>query len=67
MDRIIHFTVFCLENYKQVHNMTGKDALAIFDENEVFDYIKKFYDILHMTGDGYIVKDIDRYIESRVN
>jgi hypothetical protein len=67
MDRIIDFTVFCLENYKQVHNMTGKDALEIFNENDVFDYIKKFYDILHTTGDGYIVKDIDRYIESRVN
>jgi pectate lyase len=47
--------------------MTGKDALEIFNENDVFDYIKKFYDILHTTGDGYIVKDIDRYIESRVN
>lgn len=67
MDRIIGFTVFCLENYKQVHNMTGKDALEIFNKNQVFDYIKNFYDILHSTGDGYIIKDIDRYIESRVN
>ncbi len=67
MDRIIGFTVFCLESYKQVNHMTGKDALKVFDENQVFDYIRKFYDILHTTGEAYIVKDIDRYIESRVN
>lgn len=67
MDRIIDFTVFCLENYKQAHSMNGKDALDIFDKNEVFDYIRKFYDILHTTGAGYIVEDIDRYIASRMN
>ncbi len=67
MDSIMDFTVFCLESYKQVHHMTGKDTLEVFDENEVFDYIRKSYDILHTTGEAYIVKDIDRYIDLRVN
>jgi hypothetical protein len=36
-------------------------------ENKVFDYIKAFYDVLHSTGQEYIVEDIDLYISSRQN
>ena len=65
MNKTIDFTVFCLESYKQAHNMTGKVALKVFNEYNVFDYIKSFYDVLHTTGQDYIVKDIDIYIKSR--
>ncbi|MHB8126596.1 MAG: DUF3791 domain-containing protein [Desulfitobacteriaceae bacterium] len=67
MDRNIDFTVFCLESYKNAHHLTGKAALIVFNENKVFDYIKSFYDVLHSTGQGYIVEDIDLYINSRHN
>ncbi|MCT4596149.1 MAG: DUF3791 domain-containing protein [Anaeromicrobium sp.] len=63
MDKIVDFTVFCLENYKQTHHMTGKDALETFNKNEVFDYIRKFYDVLYTFGE----RDIDKYIELRGN
>lgn len=65
MDKIIDFTVFCLESYKQAHNISGKSALKIFNDNNVFDYIKSFYDVLHSNGEGYIVEDIDMYINSK--
>ncbi|OPJ55667.1 DUF3791 domain-containing protein [Clostridium chromiireducens] len=65
MNRSIDFTVFCIESYKQAHNISGKAALKIFNDNKVFDYIKSFYDVLHTTGQDYIVKDIDFYIDSR--
>ncbi len=65
MDRTIDFTVFCLESYKQAHHLTGKDVLKVFDDYKVFDYIKSFYDVLHSTGQDYIVEDIDIYIKSR--
>lgn len=67
MDKMIDFTVFCIESYKQNHHITGKDTIKVFGDNEVFDYLRKFYDILHTTGEAYIIKDIDRYIKSRVN
>ncbi|SMB80486.1 Protein of unknown function [Desulfonispora thiosulfatigenes DSM 11270] len=67
MDKNINFIVFCLESYKQAHNLTGKDALKIFNDYKVFDYIKSFYDVLHSTGQDYIVEDIDEYIKSRRN
>lgn len=67
MDRNIDFTVFCLESYKNAHHLTGKAALKVFNENKVFDYIKSFYDVLRSTGQGYIVEEIDLYINSRHN
>ena len=67
MNKSIDFTVFCIESYKQAHNLTGKAALEIFKNNKVFEYIKSFYDVLHTTGQDYIVKDIDIYINSRKN
>lgn len=65
MNKTLDFTVFCLESYKQVHNINGKSALEIFNDNMVFEYIDSFYDVLHSTGQEYIVNDIDMYIDSR--
>ncbi|MDR3019319.1 MAG: DUF3791 domain-containing protein [Treponema sp.] len=65
MDKILAFKVFCLENYKTVHNLTGKAALEIFQEYNVFEYITSCYDILHANGRLFIVENIDSYIEHR--
>jgi len=65
MNRTIDFTIFCLESYKQAHSLTGKAALKVFIDNKVFEYIQSFYDVLHSTGQDYIVEDIDLYINSR--
>jgi len=47
MDKVLHFKVFCLENYKVSHNLTGKAAYNIFKKYEVFDYITDFFHILY--------------------
>ena len=65
MDKLLAFKVFCLENYKAVHNMTGKAALDVFLKYRVFDYITSCYDVLHANGRLYIVGDIDDYISRR--
>ena len=65
MDKILAFKVFCLENYKSVHQQTGKTALDTFQKYRVFDYITSCYDILHANGRLYIVSDIDEYITNR--
>lgn len=59
------FAVFCLENYKLYRNMSGREAVKLFNDYGVFDYINEFYDVLHTTGHGYINKDIDIYLKSR--
>ena len=46
-------------------NLNGKEVLEVFNKYMIFDYIKSFYEALHITGVKYIVEDIDLYIESR--
>lgn len=65
MSRTVEFKVFCLEAYKNVHQMDGATALDTFKRYGVFDYISSFYDVLHSTGLQYIVEDIDLYIKAR--
>jgi len=65
MDKILPFKIFCLENYKVMHNLTGKDVLDIFIKYRVFDYITKHYDILHSFGLIYLISDIDEFIDHR--
>jgi len=62
MEKILDFKVFCLENYKTIHNLNGKEALNIFNKYQVFDYITSFYDVLHANGRLYIINDIDDFI-----
>ena len=65
MDKLLAFKVFCLENYKTVHNLNGKSALVIFEKYQVFDYITSYYDVLHSYGRLFIISDIDDYIAHR--
>jgi len=65
MEKILSFQVFCLENYKTAHNLTGKDAHDIFTKYGIFKYITDFYDILHSFGPQYLINDIDEYIKNR--
>jgi len=65
MDKLLAFKVFCLENYKTVHNLKGKAALDVFEKYQVFDYITSYYDVLHSNGRLFIIGDIDDYIAHR--
>ena len=65
MNELLEYKIFCLESYKNIHHLSGQDALLTFQKFGVFDYITKFYDILHTTGRQYAVQDIDEYIVSR--
>lgn len=59
------FKVFCLESYKNAHEISGVAAFHIFKKYNVFEYINSFFDVLHSTGQQYIVQDIDLYIDAR--
>ncbi len=61
----LSFMVFCVEEYKNQKELTGKEVATLFDKYSVFEYIKDFYEVLHTTGAKYIVNDIEHYIKSR--
>lgn len=65
MSKVMAFTVFCMENYKQAKRLNGKQVDALFRQYDVYDYLHEFYDVLHTTGHQYLVRDIDLYIAAR--
>jgi len=65
MSETMQFKVFCLEQYKNEHNLTGAEVVKKFKEFGVFDYLGSFFDVLHSTGSKYIVEDIDMFISAR--
>lgn len=65
MNDKLDFMVYCIETYKNVKGLKGKDALELFNRYRVFDYIKATYEALHTTGKDYIVEDLDIYINAR--
>ncbi len=65
MSEQLRFKVFCVEEYKTAHGLKGRDAVRLFRQYGVLDYIGEFFDILHSYGGNYIVQDIDQFIQSR--
>lgn len=65
MSNTLLFKTFCIEQYKEEHNLSGKETLDIFNKYGVLEYLQKFYDILHTTGEKYLVEEIDLFINAR--
>ncbi len=65
MDEKIDFLVYCIENYKNVKGLKGKEAIELFNKYRVLDYINASYEALHTTGKEYIIDDLDIYINAR--
>jgi hypothetical protein len=65
MSNTVRFKVFCLEQYKNAHGLKGGEAMRLFRQYGVLDYIDAFFDILHSYGGKYLVQDIDSFIQSR--
>lgn len=65
MEEPLDFVVYCIEEYKCVKGLSGKDVIALFNQYGVIDYIQNHYEALCTTGRQYIVDDISRYIVSK--
>lgn len=65
MDEKIDFLVYCIENYKNVKGLKGKEAIELFNKYRVLDYINASYEALHTTGKEYIIDDLDIYINAK--
>ena len=59
------FLAFCIEQYKQRHNMTGEQAMQTLDQYGVLEYLEECYEPLHTQSAQWILEDIDEFIEKR--
>ena len=65
MSKTLEFKVFCFEAYRAEKKLTGREAMQIFKQYGVLEYLGTCYDVLHTTGRDYLVEDIDIFLEAR--
>ena len=59
------FVAFCIEEYGAAKGMTGEQALDLFSQYGVTDYLSEFYDTLHTQGRQWLIEEIDEFINIR--
>lgn len=59
------FFVYTLEKYAISKRISGLQALAIFKEYEADEFLLNHYDLLHTQGTGYVIDEVQRYIDRR--
>lgn len=59
------FLTYCVELYKNAKDLTGRQVVDLFDQYDLWGYIMNYFEALHTTGPGYIINDIDEFIEAR--
>ena len=64
-EKIVTFVAFCIECYKTIHGISGREVADLFRKYGVEKYLYEEYDILHSFGEIQIVDDIERFIEVR--
>ena len=57
------FIAYCLEEYKDANDMTGKEVITLFKKYDIIDYIVSSYGALHTMGGFAIAEDINSLIE----
>ena len=64
-DDISLFLAFCIEQYKQRHNLTGEQSMQLLNQYGVLEYLAECYEPLHTQSAQWIMEDIDEFIEKR--
>lgn len=59
------FYCYTLEKYAIGKGIGGLQAFALFKEYDVDEFLRNHYDLLHTQGTGYVLDEIDRFIQRR--
>ncbi len=65
MQKLLMFRTFCIESYCDVKDVYHEDALTMFRQYGVFEFLDDTFEVLHTQDVIYIIETIDRYIKSR--
>jgi len=63
--KIVTFVAFCIECYKAIHGISGREVAGLFRRYGVEKYLYEEYDMLHSFGERQIVAYIDEFISVR--
>ena len=59
------FYTYTLEKYALERGISGLHALALFKEYGVDEFLLNHYDLLHTQGTGYVLDEVQRFIDRR--
>lgn len=59
------FFTYTLEKYAREKGLSGLQAFALLKRYGVDDYLIDHYDLLHTQGTGYVIDEIDRFIQMK--
>lgn len=59
------FFVYTLEKYALSKGISGLQALSMFKEYEADEFLLRHYDLLHTQGTGYVIDEVQRFIDRR--
>lgn len=60
-----YFLSFCIEQYKDKHQLTGEEVISLFDCYEVLPYLEENFEVLHTQSRQWLMEEIDMYINNR--
>lgn len=63
-DDIAYFIAFCIETYKNAHNISGAEASAVFSNHGIMEYLSENYDVLHTQSPSWILAEIEDFIKA---
>jgi len=63
MNKEFDFLIYCMEIVKRARNLTGKQVYSLFEKHNLFVFVTDFFELLHVHGENYILKDIDEHIK----
>lgn len=64
---IAYFLSFCIEQYKNKHQMTGEEAAILFERCGVLPYLEENFEVLHTQGHRWLMEEIDNLINKQKN
>jgi hypothetical protein len=51
-----------MERYRFYKKLSGKNTAREFERYDLYNYVTKYFESLHIMGDQAIMQDIDAYI-----
>ena len=64
---IAYFLSFCMEQYRNKHQMSGEEVATLFEQYSVLPYLEDNFEVLHTQGHRWLMDEIDEWINNRKN
>ncbi len=65
LDEVLYMQMRILRLFCKKFHYPSKDANCIFKQNGIWDYIEECYDTLHLSGDEYVLNDIEEILRAQ--